>query len=178
VEITIGAAALTGDAIVIPGAESGHDGTPFGEYVLIDLFTDDGNNRYDAASYGLANVAGVRIYHVNANMEARELTVEGSDERYPIGTPHIANDHKTSGKYHIELIQAGGDNTFTRLDNLRTQLMAEDLFRAGSSFTVEAYDEFFGDGRMDDGTAFGYRIDVVGITAGDEPEATIRITRQ
>ena len=178
-EITIGASALTGDAIVIRGAES-NDDTPFDEYIMIDLFADAGVNVCDTERDGFAldGAVGVRIYHINAKMEKRELTVEGKDEVYPIGTAHTANNNTGDGKFNVELIQAGGDNTFTDLDNLRTNLTEEDLFKAGDSFTVESYGEFFDDGKLDDGTAFGYKIEIVSVTKGESPTATVRITRQ
>ena len=88
------------------------------------------------------------------------------------------NEYKENGKYHLELIQAGKDNTFTDLQNGRIDLRPEDLFGQGDSFTVESYAEFFIDGKMDDGTAFGYRIDIVSVTDGENPSATIRITKQ
>ena len=59
-------------------------------------------------------------------MERRDLEVDG--KTYTIGTIHIANDYKENGKYNLEVIQAGGDNTFTDPDNLRTTLSADDLF--------------------------------------------------
>ena len=178
VEITIGASALTGDAIVIPGAASDYNGTPFDEYIMIDLFADAGVNEYDAdyEFFDLDGATGVRIYHVNALMEKRELTVDG--EVYPIGTVHTANSNTGDGKFNLELIQAGGVNTFTDMSNLRTELCEDDLFVAGDSFTVEDYSSFFGDGLLDDGTAFGYKIEIVSLTEGENPAATIRITRQ
>ena len=180
VEITIGALATTGDAILIPGAESLYFGTPFSEYILIDLYTDGGVNEYDAAEAGfdLADSVGVRIYHVNALMEYRALSVEGQDTLYPIGTIHTANTYSESGRYHLELIQAGGENTFTNLNNLRTALSGEDLFGAGDVFDAAEYTEFFTDGQMDDGTDFGYTVEILSVTKGDAPTATLRITRK
>ena len=182
VEIEIGAFANTGDAIVIPGAESFYNGTPFGEYIMIDLFTDYGLNENDALSYGLQDSVGVRIYHVNSVMEGRVLSRDGQEiadgEGYSIGTINKANTYSGIGSYHLELIQAGGDNTFTDLDNLRTMLQKEDLFIAGDSFDASEYTEFFHNGLLDDHKDFGYMIEIVSITAGDTPTATIRITRK
>lgn len=181
-EYTIGSMSLTGDAIVIPAAEAQQDGTPFNEYILIDLFTPEGVHRFDAAQFGLENAKGVRIYHVNAAMERRELTYDmAGDTVFPIGTIHVANDYKEPdrGQYHIELIQRGGNNTFTDLGNLRTQLTAKDLFRQGDRFTLQKYKEFFFEGKMDDGLPFGYTVDVVSIRTGEDGQttATIRVTR-
>ena len=175
-DITIGSFAKTGDAIVIPSANKEFDG-PFNEYIMIDLFTDDGVNKYDAKEFNLNNQTGVRIYHVNANMEKRILTVDDTD--YPIGTIHYTNVYNNKGKYLLELIQAGKDNTFTDLANLRTNLSTSDLFKAGDVFTLEEYQEFFYDGKFDDMSEFGYTVEILNITDNQENStATIRITRE
>lgn len=172
-QITIGSFAETGDAIVIPAAGVEHDG-PFGEYILIDLFTDDGVNKYDAAEYGLSGKYGVRITHVSSDMEKRVL--KGDDGvKYPIGTVHYDNSYSEDGKYLIEVIQAGGKNTFTNLENLRTQLSSKDLFKKGDVFDVAEYTEFFNDGLMDDGSDFGYTVEIVSVS---EDSAVISITRK
>ena len=185
-EYTIGSMSLTGDAIVIPAAEAQQDGTPFNEYILIDLFTAEGLHQYDAPRCELEGAKGVRIYHVNSNMERRELTFDfAGDTVFPIGTIHVANDFKEpdQGQYLIELIQRGGDNTFTdgkNLKKLRTNLQQKDLFTAGDVFTAEKYDEFLYEGKMDDGMAFGYTVKVVSIDTNEAGETTavISVTRQ
>ena len=180
VDITIGAMATTGDAIVIPGASSKYFGTPFSEYIMIDLFTDKGVNVHDAKDFGLEGALGVRIYHVNSLMERRDLEVEGHSEIYPIGTIHTTNvfDSTGRGNYLIELIQSGGENTFTNIASLRTNLTADDLFSKGDVFDVSSYKQFFHNGLMADGTEFGYTVEIVDITEGENPVATIRITRK
>lgn len=176
VDITIGAFAETGDAIVIPAAGTDFDG-PFGEYLILDLFTDLGVNQYDAAAYGLSGVAGVRISHVNANMEQRTITGDDGVD-YTIGTIHYANDFNADGKYLLEVIQAGGKNTFTNRENLRTNLCPEDLFVAGDVFNAEDYSEFLTDGCMDDGSAFGYTVEILRIERDTDgiPYAVLRIS--
>jgi len=174
VELTIGALWATGDAVVIPAADADFHG-PFGEYILVDLFDDGGLNAYDAEAHGLGGVTGVRIYHVDAAMERRVLTDIYGDT-YVIGTPNVGNAYSADGRYHIELLQKGGINTFTT--GGRTQLLPQDLFAAGDSFRAEQYSQFLPGGRMEDGSAFGYEITVVAIdTSGPTPTATIRITR-
>ncbi len=177
VEISIGAFSETGDAIVIPAAGTEHDG-PFGEYMILELFTDGGVNRYDAAKYGLDGTVGVRISHINANMEKRVLTGEDGAE-YPIGTTHMANSYNKDGKYQIEVIQSGGTNTFTAANSENTALAAADLFVAGDSFDAEEYSEFLLNGRMDNGEEFGYKIEIVSIEQiSGEYTAVVRITRK
>lgn len=175
VEIEIGSMAETGDVIVIPAAGSEFNNSPFNEYIMIDLFTDDGVNKYDAAEYNLDGSCGVRIYHVNANME-KNVEVGESGKEYEIGTVHFANAYNKEGYYNIELIQSGKTNTFTDYgteeDNTVTK---KDFFYAGDVFTAEDYDEFFLDGKMDNGADFGYEIEIVSINDGT---AVIRVTAQ
>lgn len=173
VDITLGALSETGDALVIPAAGSDFDG-PFGEYILIDLLTDGGVNCYDASAFGLGGKSGVRISHVNSHMEKRVLTGEDGVD-YPIGTIHIANTYNEKGQYLLEVIQAGKTNTFTNLDQLRTELTAADLFQAGDVFQAEEYSQFLTNGRMDDGSEFGYTVTIVSVSS---ETAVIRVTRQ
>ena len=193
VEYTIGSSALQGDAIVIPAAGKQYNG-PFGEYLMIDLFTDDGVNGYDAADAAdigadLTDAAGVRISHVNAQMEVHPETktsaIAGMDPTpisYDVLTPHYVNSYNEAGKYHIEVIQAGGKNTLTVKSETNNHrfLTKQDLFYAGDRFTMAGYNAFFADGRMDDGSEFGYEIEIVSIekNADGEDQATVRITRQ
>ena len=185
IELTIGSAPLTGDAIVIPAAGADITGTPLDEYILIDLFTPEGLHQYDAAQYGPGNISGVRIYHVDARYVQRTLTNNEGEETV-IGTIARSNsmgyhaDH--GGQFLIELIQAGGDNTFTQLEKdedgipiNRTWVMLEDFFQAGDVFTAEGYSEFFHNGLMDTNVPFGYKVEILSIADGN---ATIRITKQ
>ena len=127
--------------------------------------------------FDLDDVTGVRIYHVSSEMEKRILI--GEDEvEYPIGTIHYANTYTKDGKYLLELIQAGGDNTFTDLDNLRINLDEMDFFKEGDIFTMEDYSEFFVNEKFDNGKEFGYSIEIIDIVEkGENSTATIRITR-
>ena len=184
VEYTIGSSALADDVLIIPAAGTQYGG-PFGEYVMIDLLTMDGTNKHGTEQFGLEGVQGIRVSHVNAVMEKRTMEIESKTDsdtssEYTIGTIHYANayDGSDKGRYNIEVIQAGGDNTFTDLSNLDPNLSAEDLFYTGDTFRAEDYDEFFYNGLMDDGSAFGYTVEVVsiGIDANGQPQATVRIT--
>lgn len=183
-EYTIGATAFTDDVIIIPAAGTRYDG-PFGEYVMVDLLAMDGINKFATESFGLDNVTGVRISHVNASMEKRVMNIEsktqlGTGAEYTIGTVHYPNNYVASrnGKYNVEVIQAGGDNTFTDVANLRVNLSESDLFYAGDTFRASDYGEFFVDGRMDDGSDFGYTVEIVsiGTDASGMPQATVRVT--
>ena len=70
-------------------------------------------------------------------------------------------------------------NTFTDPEGEGKVLTLNDLFYAGDSFSMESHGAFFADGRMDDGSEFGYIIEIVDIyEAEGETFATVRITRQ
>jgi hypothetical protein len=179
VDITIGSFGTTGDSIIVP--VDGNDPTsPFSEYMAINLFSDCGLDGYYAGEFGLENCEGVRIYHIDGRMEYRDyVPLDYPDmESVPIGTIHFANDYKESGCYNVELIQAGRINTFTDKNDLRPQIMPEDFFRAGDTFTLESYGDFFFEEKTDCEMDFGYSIRVISITGhGENAQAVIRITR-
>ncbi|MCR5801095.1 MAG: hypothetical protein K6G57_02045 [Lachnospiraceae bacterium] len=178
-EYEISPMSLSGDAIVIPAAGDTLD-NPFGEYMLVDLFANVGTHKFDAPKFGLGDEVGVRIYHVDARMEARDyLETPKHKIEVPIGNVHYGNDYKENGRYEIELIQAGGVNTFTTLGSERTMIDSSDFFKAGSTFTTEKYSQFFDAGVFDSGDDFGYEIKIVSITgSGENAKAVIRVTRQ
>ena len=180
VDIEIGAFADTGDAIVIPYAGEDVE-PPFSEYIMVDLLTDTGVNPSFTGKAGLSGVCGVRMYHVDAVMERRDYVDYSFPDMNPcpIGTVHYANNYKTTGKYNLEIIQAGAVNTFTNRDNLRTNLQKNDLFKVGDKFTMSRYSQFFDNGLMDYGDDFGYSISVVSINgSGSDAKAVIRVTRE
>lgn len=182
VEITISSYATYGDAIVIHALGYNNNGTPFDEYIIIDLFAHDGLYEKDASSYNLDKSVGVRIYHVNS---IYDLFIDSSvDSKYlvPKAWPHynVTSDSKyaSQGKYLLEMIQKGNVNTFMGTNYVDTFVDADDLFYAGDIFTVDAYDNFFYNGKMDNGMDFGYQIEVKEIVEnGSESKATIVITK-
>ena len=65
--ITISAASLNGDCIIIPADYSTWNGSAFDEYFLIELFSPYGNNTRDwDYYYNAIGSGGVRLYHVDA----------------------------------------------------------------------------------------------------------------
>lgn len=66
--VTLKAASLNGDCLIIPADCSSWNGSAFDEYFLIELFAPFGNNVDDWNNYGylLDNEPGVRMYHVDA----------------------------------------------------------------------------------------------------------------
>ncbi len=193
VDIKIESFAKTGDAIVIPAYGTDYGGTPFAEYIMIDLFTPDGVNEGDAELYGIEDATGVRILHVdaryhymnNASESGEEyLYVNNTMETIHYGTSwtwHEDYKNKTPeekfGFYVIEMIQPGNVNTFTGHGENRA-ISTEDFFTQGETFSVADYTEFFYDGVMNDGTEWGYTITVKELnTSAETPYAVITVTR-
>ena len=182
VDVEIGVMSKTGDMIAIPAVGSTMD-DPFTEYLMVDLFDDVGVNALNAHQAGIDIGArpGVRIYHVDARMEYRDYvsSMYPDMKPCPIGTIHFANAYSANGFYNIELLQRGAKNTFTNLDNQCRYVNDSDFFQAGDVFTVDKYKEFFFEGKFDDGSDFGYSVEVVSISgSGEDAKAVIRITRQ
>lgn len=172
VELTIGSSALVGDVIILPAAGTEYEG-PFGEYVMIDLFSDDGTNAFDAGIWGLSNTTGVRITHVNATMRC------DAENNETIGMELFGNYYVEGnrGFYNAELIQAGKVNTLTNLESLNTLVSPNDFFYEGDTFTAEEYTEFFYEGLMDNGMPLGYTVRIlsIGSDANGNPTATTQI---
>lgn len=185
VELTIASSALKGDVIVLPPAGTDYTG-PFSEYVMIDLLSPDGVNTYDAAEYQLEDTVGVRISHVNASMKRMTESDTVSvgfmeDNGNVVGMELYDNNYDADrGFYNLEVIQAGKKNTFSSLENIYPYLRPKDLFYAGDTFTAEAYDQFFYQGLLDNGTPLGYTVTIlnIGTDADGLPTATIRITAE
>lgn len=173
VELTIGSAALTEDVIVLPAAGKDYEG-PFGEYVMIDLFSADGTNAFYTDRWGLSNTIGVRITHVNANMRCYTENEETIGMEM-FGNYFVEGDR---GFYNVELVQSGKVNTFTNLENLNPFVSPADFFYEGDVFTAEEYTEFFYEGLMDDGSPLGYTVRILSIGTDEigNPVATIQIT--
>ncbi len=171
VTVSLESFAKTGACLLLPADGAGE--SPFGEYILVDFFTPHGVNERDAAVFGLEDTCGVRIYHVNARYSGYSI----DNQLYGIST--VGNSYgymaQNFGIYTLELVQAGGDNTFTDLTNLRHDITKADLFRTGDRFTTETYPEFFYQGKLDSGESLGYEITVLAIS---EDAARIQITRQ
>lgn len=144
VKITISSYSTYGDAIVIHALDYDAKGTPFDEYIIIDLFAHDGLYAKEASEFGLENAVGVRIYHVNSIYD-----VCGKSDLYMI--PHHGlssySTYASQGKYLVEMIQKGNVNTFMKyVENPDHEIRqgcrvdADDLFYAGDTFSVDGYD--------------------------------------
>jgi len=79
------------------------------------------------------------------------------------------------------VLYEGKVNTCTNLESpgFRPWIEPQDLFKKGDVFNIADYSDFFNNGTLDDGTDFGYEIEVLNITgSGSDAKAEIKITRQ
>ena len=180
----IGSFTKTGDCIVIPARGYDANGTPFDEYIMIELFTDEGLNEYDAAEDCLTDFAGIRILHVDARqVEGEELI---RNEKITVSKDFLTNNctsiNEDFGFYLIEMIQAGGKNTLAGDPYDYTNVgkaSRDDFFSAGDIFSLEEYSEFFYNGLMDNSMEFGYEITIDSIEQIDgNYTATVTITKK
>jgi len=168
--IEIEPSATTGDCILIPSS-GGWNGTPFDEYILIELFANCGNNSYFwGKSGGYSGNAGCRVYHVDARLwefnyshyNQYQGTITGG--RY-VDDPtaetsytywQIAHDNTVGNEYAspqvtatkdayrlLHLIQSGGTNTFENTSSsARHELAYDDLFVTGDTFSIGSHNGY------------------------------------
>ncbi len=110
----------SGDCILIC---KNWNGTYFDEYYVIDYYTPDGLNDFEAGFSGLFSTSGIRIYHVDATLTSKEV--------YSIWEIYQSNNSDTSHKL-ISLVQASGSNSIEENNDYSSN---SDLFKEGTSFT-------------------------------------------
>lgn len=93
--------------------------TFFDEYLVIDFYNPDGLNYFAKGEYGLFSIPGVRIYHVNAELN-------NPADCYSIFEVYLNNNSDTKYKL-ISLIEADGRNDILREDYSED----DDLFQKG-----------------------------------------------
>lgn len=155
---------------------------PFSEYILIELYTNEGLNKIDSYSkYGdvlAPQGKGVRIYHINKSLYTihydaqagiREiLPYDGVNLYNGLVTP-ITNSRGTDAYNvnfgldievnlldEIRLIERNGVDTFS---NGGYQKLAS-YFNEGDTFSIATHEEFFVDGLLDNKQTFSYEVGV------------------
>ncbi|MFA7385235.1 MAG: hypothetical protein WCZ24_03500 [Bacilli bacterium] len=202
VTVSLRPASSSGDCLLVPTPGT-WNGSAFDEYILIELFTKVGNNIRDWLTWNNLKTGGIRLYHVDARIYGYDF---GGGEYNAGENGGIVDNVKTSSYNHhvvgannsydpsaymsvpgfenfklLTLIQRGGVNTFGSASKTqRHALTYDDLFITGSSFTFEAYKQFFLKQSspvatsMDDGTIFPYTIHFDSV---DTEKAVITITK-
>jgi len=170
-EITIQAASINGDCLVIPANPETFNNSAFDEYFMIELFAPYGNNAvnypvngvyqgsawdYYSNHYDLGDY-GVRMYHVNDQMYRYTgsgfVEFNGDASSYYVYRPtdNDALDYDGRSSYfadwanykELAIIQRGGVDTFgSTASGARHFLNSEDLFHQGDVFTFNQYRRF------------------------------------
>lgn len=168
VSVDLRPAATSGDCLIIPAKSQDYNGTPFDEYLLIDLYTPEGLNEYDAGVLSTPSIPaskndvdlmtpGLRIYHVDASLVDNAL--------------EFNNVWGEAGGYLLNLLQEGGTPTFTMKTEWRHSWTSSDLWKAGDSFQMANYSSSFVSGKFNNGLDLGYTISVDSLSS-----ASARVT--
>lgn len=139
----------SGEAILLSYA---FDGSPFDEYILLELYSSERLNEFDASheyrgsSKGPESV-GVRVWHIDARL-ARSYGYRWKITNNPTKGYVINATDNTSGEDSYSNYFFGNSNYNTmqliRNDTNKTYeevfpLEEDDLFKAGDSFSIEKY---------------------------------------
>ncbi len=157
---TISSFELSGNCLLVPLS---FDNSYFGEYLLIDLYSNTGLNAMHAAMdpsdlyYGAEY--GVRIYHVSAQLSATPY----EDPDYP---SLFAYNNSYSDISQIRLVEADGELGFASTDGYSD---TSDLWQTGSTLGT-VYSAGY---TRNDGKKVNFDISIDTVTAGS---ATITIT--
>ena len=174
--ISIGGFVDTHDFIMIKGSNSSKN-SPFDEYLLIDLYTPTGLNKYHAIDHpsirGTGGTledlayAGVRIWHVDARLSNRNRNYSVSDltnDPTTNGASYIVDNSLgtyTNAAYdgYVELTQIRNDPT-KHLRQLSYN-RKEDLFQSGDSFDQDTFSRQFANGnKLDNGSSLEWKVKV------------------
>ena len=196
--VTIESAALTNQCLVVPANHSTFNGSAFDEYILIELFTNEGNNAGHWNTYFSNTTYGIRLYHVDARLvsyyyekeitnleEAKSLFSRGDYVDVGCNNSYKYDDYmglEAWADYKLlTLIQKGGTNTFGEVDGSESYdfLSKGDMFYTGDTFTFAKYKHFFSKKNktvttMDNGETFPWTITFDSVS---KSSATITVSK-
>lgn len=168
--VTIRPFVTTGDVVMITPE---YNGSPFDEYILLELYSPTGVNYLDSRYQYLnaypkgPTTVGVRVWHVDSRLLKKNYGVIGSQSytltssivegnNYLIGpsnTTYVSgkedNDHASisSSLYdfkQLELIRRGDySHSRTNPEQSTSYLSSSDLFRTGDTFSLSDYSSYF-----------------------------------
>jgi M6 family metalloprotease-like protein len=192
-EMTLKPSATSGEAILLPTSD-GWNGSAFDEYMLLEYYTPEVNNKSDSDS-AYANgfrgftTNGIRIYHVDARLA--RITASGSKLAFSYtdqlvelsanegtGVSHSNGNARNLLDSNYRLIQemdcTAKRNFDTEKNLLKNANYVADnttLFREGSSFSFTDYRNSFPNywynksPTMNNGTGFNYSVSISSLTS-------------
>ena len=172
VKVTLEAASLSGDCLLIPANSNTWNGSAFDEYFLLELFAPYGNNEKDWNTFknSLGDKPGIRLYHVDSRVYGgyssnthdssfiqktdfndQQINSKEDVALYPYNSLGCNNSSDYTAypngiealKEHELLSIVQKGGSFTFATVTgRHQLNKTDLFTYGDTFTFEKYSKF------------------------------------
>lgn len=149
--ITLRSFGESGDCVMI----CKDDESPFSEYFIIDYYTPDGLNAFEAGNSGLFSTEGVRVYHVNATMTTSEVASIWDIYKYSNGKEY-AKDKL------IALVEADGNNDIENgyySDN-------DDLYSIGNGSSIKGL-------KWRNGSSAGFVVNIARAANGSDVTLTV-----
>ncbi len=202
--IELDSSVLDGEFLILVPEEREYNGTPFDEYIAIELYEPAGLNYMDATepynSYGTGySEPGLKIYHSDMRLYRKsgniygeilkEVTAEklersptlGHSIRYVMGASNTPSYSKEPGYRALHLLESDGELTFDKLDNGNIATGSnETLFNASAGhnqFDMESFSEFFENGELlNSGESLGYSVEVTSLGYDSEGNVKASLT--
>ena len=177
--ITISDFQSSHDMVLLTPEWNGYD-SAFDEYLLLELFTPTGLNKFDCDNKYSSRVqgpneVGIRLWHVDARLYSyskSRITSNVNDGYVYLYNSNTYDGGREGNEPENNLLQLIHNNTTLGHKN-QTALSNESLFQQGDSFTINTYKKQFVNGsvgNLNNGTAFKWSFTVDAMT---ETSATI-----
>ena len=197
----------TGDFIALVPSFEEYNGTPYGEYIVLELYEPKGLNYLDSVN-GYSGYApgpdrvGLRIYHVDTRLYRRSGNLYSAAEafptrelierkpgqatsvRYVVGANNTPSNSIDEGYRQLELIDSSGKANFSGgVQNSPFYDPSSVFFTAKNGknrFDMASFAGFFENGTLlNSGDEFGYSLEVesLGYDDSGEAKASVRIER-
>lgn len=174
--------------------------SPFDEYLLLELFTPTGLNKFDCDNkyYGSPqgpNAVGIRLWHVDSRLGYEKddgyvyfwTTNAKYSSNVGLGLSNtyataddggsLFADSNTSDYYYFNLLQLIRNNT-SETYKPTSNLSSSSLFTNGSSFTMSKYaSQFRINGKLNQGVNLGWSFSVSITGSGANAVATVTCTK-
>ena len=175
---TVGAMELSGECVLL---SSSFTGSPFDEYIMLELFSKEGVNKTDAtygySSRGSINASyGVRVWHVDSRLFSfigYRVTTNPTVDNVTHATSNSAYVNESStgrainyaGSYDYNQLHLIRNNESASYHN-RSYLNQAAMFYAGDTFSLEKYSSQFVNGnKLNNGLSLGWEVTFNSVTA-------------
>ena len=162
-DITINDFQSSKDLILLSPSWNSYD-SPFDEYLLLELYTPTGLNKFDtdytyAGGASGPGQAGIRLWHVDARLFASNYSFTKTTTSTSVSVCGALNNTSSSSVRQCNVSRFTGDDSYQSYNLLqlirnsttatyssKSVISSYDLFRAGSSFSMSTYYRQFVDG--------------------------------